>query len=532
MSRALIGVGGTGAKILESFMYLSIMGLPAAVELNEIHLRLVDSDTKNNNKKRLEKLITLYNDQGLYKMLSGFSNIDKGKNWIPAPIKHERLRDPDDSEQNNYNSPFFWDVGLNSLSTFGSMIADTNLGGGSTFLKMLYGNDDQNVPLIEGCHGKPRIGAITYEHYFKTDVQTKGDESFWKSLYGIALKQAISQDNGKIMFAGSLFGGTGASGIPTLAKCFYDEFLKSAQNCEIGIDFMLPYYTYDDTGVCKAQSSEFSLNSKLALRYYHDSRFLDSIENANPSVYLIGQLAKPMLRTDDTEADTRITEQENPALPAEIVAAFSAIHFFRQSIIKGKAIYIIETSGREGTLEAMPNIGFKPKGISLSSFKKDSLRKVSVESAIERLKLFSILWFALIKHSPTLETQGKPTQTPYNNSFWNIQNDRADKWDENLASIDIFCYSAIEWLSQLEANGLNLDHYRDIIYSIRITNDGEAIDSDISFNNESIKDYLKKIGEIGLKFNAKHRKYKNEIKNDYINLLYATMQVCCDIVKY
>ena len=68
----LIGVGGTGARVLEAFTYLSAAGVLGDT-VPEVHMRMVDMDVTNGNLRRLIKALSSYENS--YDSL--FSNIQE-----------------------------------------------------------------------------------------------------------------------------------------------------------------------------------------------------------------------------------------------------------------------------------------------------------------------------------------------------------------------------------------------------------------------------------------------------------------------
>lgn len=521
MSCVLVGIGGTGSKILESFTFLSVMGLPHKLGLSEFHLRVVDTDEDNGNFKRLNNLLTLLNKpNGLHEKLAAFQD----SRWVPIPIKHQQLRTrTGETNQDDVNSTFQWHVDLTSLGNLGSMISESDVGGNSDFLRALYSDTDQIIPIKEGCHGKPRIGALIYEDFFKRDI-TRGINSFWRSLHTVALSAAMQQGKkgGKIMFTGSIFGGTGASGIPTIAQCFCEEFFGQAINSTMGLTLMLPYYHYndiEDTSKCPAKSRDFGLNSKLALRYYHDSDFLKNIKNANPSLYLVGQKQKLMVKSDDTPVSIikAGNYQDNPSLPAELTAAFSIMHFYSQPNSTGEKVIYIETFGEEENtklkIESLPFIKIKEKKREVN---------VSLGKCLLRLKLFSVLWSVLAKQKPNSER----TIIPYRD-LTNLKKEGAVSWENYLKDIDDFCERALEWLCQLEANGLVLNELRQLLKNIdmNLSSPSAELPNEIKIDNISICGIFYQ--EI---FDAVN-KLRRE-RNEYLRLLYAVMQVCCKYYSY
>jgi hypothetical protein len=93
------------------------------------------------------------------------------------------------------------------------------------------------------------------------------------------------QTQTKVFLVGSIFGGTGASGFPTLGRLIAKELNDNANKIKLGGLLMLPYFEFDDRNSEQeiyAKSQEFTLKTEAALRYYG----LNDL-GLNP-VYLLG----------------------------------------------------------------------------------------------------------------------------------------------------------------------------------------------------------------------------------------------------
>ena len=306
MKCLLIGIGGTGARVLEAFTYLSAAGvLGAKDEVPEVHMRMVDMDTENGNLRRLTKTLNSYNRS--FKAL--FSNVEQ---WCAREIKY-----PNDAL-------FTWQVGINEARTLRDKFIQQGENG--HLLYGLYGNEELNLDLTIGCKGRPRIGSLEFTKRFLED-RTQANASFWNQLFSGDLQAAAGNGELRVMFVGSMFGGAGASGVPNLAKLVRDAYCMGDN--KVGITLMAPFYNFNDTAVEAqkgAKSKEFMINSKAALIYYAQSKILDKIH----SLYVVGGEVRPMYNADGNPTVTAVGsgEQCDPAMPELLVAALSTIDFF------------------------------------------------------------------------------------------------------------------------------------------------------------------------------------------------------------
>jgi hypothetical protein len=123
-----------------------------------------------------------------------------------------------------------------------------------------------------------------------------------------------------VALAGSIFGGTGASGVPTIAKLLFHKF----PNAQISMFPLLPYFTYgkvSGAGSITADPSMFIANTKEALKYYHQRGYLEFCQ----AIYLMGdQCPALMLKPAVGRRD-----QCNEPHYLELVAALGMAHFFK-----------------------------------------------------------------------------------------------------------------------------------------------------------------------------------------------------------
>jgi hypothetical protein len=95
------------------------------------------------------------------------------------------------------------------------------------YLDLLFSPVQQTEKLKEGFRGNPAIGSIM--------MHSLRDTQLFKEL----LNAAKGDTNGRFFATGSIFGGTGASALPVLAKLLSDAGIASDR---IGAALVTPYY--------------------------------------------------------------------------------------------------------------------------------------------------------------------------------------------------------------------------------------------------------------------------------------------------
>ena len=293
-----IGIGGTGAKCLESLIHLTAAGMMP--DNDDLYILFVDPDDANGSLDRANTTLNHYKAFHDNRQLSQScilqTKIDSATNPIFSPF------DKQDDDKPNL-SGFFKYPGLK--------LAEDN---GAHLFEVLYSKKERDTELNEGFRGHPSIGASVM-------AQTVlGEDEPWKTF-----RVKIEKDpNPKIFLAGSIFGGTGASGFPTIAKLIKNEMKGKPVNEQIGGALVLPYFTFTDTGdnknQLKAKAEHFLMNTQAALEYYHLWN-KDLVYNA---IYLIGNDAQ----IEEENFSLGGKKQRNSQHFIELYASLAAIHFF------------------------------------------------------------------------------------------------------------------------------------------------------------------------------------------------------------
>lgn len=208
----VIGIGGSGAKCIESIVHLAAAGLYSE---ETIEVLFIDPDEANGNVERARNTVRLYQD--CQQLISG-GNRQAKIGWMSTPIKSHNLWSPFNDRPYNRDLASFFQY--NSMENNDSSLA--------SLFDVLYAPEERQQQLDEGFRGRPAIGAAIMS---QIDLQQL-DKEPWASLI-----QSISNDaksggkKPKILLCGSVFGGTGAAGVPTIANLLRNKLKAESLRC-------------------------------------------------------------------------------------------------------------------------------------------------------------------------------------------------------------------------------------------------------------------------------------------------------------
>ncbi|MCU0882528.1 MAG: tubulin-like doman-containing protein [Hyphomonadaceae bacterium] len=322
----LIGIGGTGAKIVESALYLLAAGIGPK---EEVRVCLIDQDNSNGNVQRTEALIKLicqiqdelsngqnrldWKHQNEAERTALFSIplrqlLDDGRraHWRPAPEDLPDLRTILERSNATPAQQSLFDV------LFRPADADDH-------------EKEQDLNLAEGYRGRAHVGSAALLSALHHD-----SPEFLKTMTEHMRNGSAEGGGGvRIMLVGSLFGGTGAAGFPTIARSLHNMRQEDNPNdirgdkVHIGGVLMLPYFTFDDPEQ-KANvitTSQLLPQARVALEYY--DRLLEQ-EDVFDHLYIAGW--DEMIPLNYHEPGR--LAQRNPAMLPELLAAFAVQDFF------------------------------------------------------------------------------------------------------------------------------------------------------------------------------------------------------------
>lgn len=303
----IFAIGGTGERVLRSFTMVLASGAPT-FDNYEVFPIIIDYDTENADKKRTVTLLQNYATvhDSAFTRHSETSDI-KGQ---AGQFFAAKLRNLNGLE--NYvfpfkpatsNEKFREHIGYDKLAGTG----ENGTLGTAKLLSSLYDESDRpdtelNLDMTVGFKGNPNIGSVVFH-----TINSTNEFAAFRARF-----QPESGD--KVIVIGSLFGGTGASGIPEIVKSI-DAMNNGAKIATI---LVLPYFAPMEKKDGAIQASRFNSKTKAALNFYKDSGLMDKIDK----VYYVGDPYPTVVPYSEGGKD-----QRNNANAVELIAAMMIEHY-------------------------------------------------------------------------------------------------------------------------------------------------------------------------------------------------------------
>ncbi len=303
----VICIGGSGAKCFEAITQMAAAGLYGD---QQIEVLFVDPDEANGSMERARRSLSIYQQ---CQAIVGGDQRQANIPWMQTPIKSYDLWSPFADQNSNRELASFF--GYNSIRSDSPSLAN--------FFDVLYSPEEKDQQLDEGFRGRSSIGAAVMSQIDLNQLS----EPPWGSLIQEIKRAAGSGNNPRVLLCGSIFGGTGASGIPTIARLLSNKFEKEGirSSVRLGGLFLLPYFSFTvppgaNTNGIFATADQFLLNTEAALRYY-----VTQASSLFDTVYLLGN-------EDTTQVEFSVgkkTQQNRPHF-IELYAALATRDFLQQ----------------------------------------------------------------------------------------------------------------------------------------------------------------------------------------------------------
>lgn len=321
----LIGIGGTGARVVEAVVNLCSAGYGP----EELSVFLIDPDAGNGNLTRTKNLLSNY-----IKCRNSLQKADHN------PIYKTNIKIPPDEKG------LVWEIFNDRGATLANFINYKNMlqtrEDLAQFASVLFTETELNTELNEGFRGHPAIGAVVMSN-------PPQDSYPFKMLFD-DLADAKKPNDIRVFLVGSVFGGTGAAGFPTLGSRHIIKFHPAAKLDDnvsqilLGGALVLPYFNFDPDPEAERREkmfvtgSDFPIATKAALQYYHEK------DLGFDQIYFIGDSLAQRVGKFSPGSKT----QENFPHYVEIVSALAAFDFYEQPEIKGATEKMLFTACREG----------------------------------------------------------------------------------------------------------------------------------------------------------------------------------------
>ena len=306
----ILGLGGTGAKIVESFVHLCASGLgpPRAA------VAFIDQDRSNGNTLRARTTLARYAAAHEVLRAAGGEHPEPACNLLRTRL--DPHPDASDSDGCHWVPQSESDVNLAGLISYSLMRHESSRG----LARALFRDEDElRMHLNEGYRGRPHVGSAALL------MRLEGDE-FWRSLDEVVRN---AKEEVRVFLCGSAFGGTGAAVLPTLARRLRQVAAAVQRPLRTGGVLMLPYFTFappENREANVAAGHELLLQSQSALQYYHDEMEFGGCPYSFDDLYFVGWDPAIELSYHSAGAAT----QANPPLAPELFGALAAARFFQE----------------------------------------------------------------------------------------------------------------------------------------------------------------------------------------------------------
>jgi hypothetical protein len=322
MNNYVIAMGGTGTRCLEAMVYLTAAGIFEFDRNTPLQVLILDPDKNNGNSKKTNELIASY------QLL---------QNAIQPEAEQERYPRPAGAFRTKINpggEPVFWQNPSENQKFRNAIQYDQELDQNARhFLDLFFSGQDLEMELDVGYRGRTGVGAIAMRQHLQA--------SSTNPVYGLKpFVEKLSDDaqkgtSPKLFATGSVFGGTGATGlasIPERIKGFVNPRRQEGaggvtvgDKIRFGCAMMAPYFVFPS---CPRETAEKGPAPEAALHPVATKAVLMHYGHEHPPyqhIYLIGA---PNRKQTNKEHVSGGGEQRNSPHYAELVAALAAWDFF------------------------------------------------------------------------------------------------------------------------------------------------------------------------------------------------------------
>lgn len=299
-------VGGSGSKMLEASLHAAAAGVLNHVGA-PIHAVIVDLDQTGGNLRRAEGLVTTYRDV------------------------RESINMTDAQTEEASGIGFKTDFELYRLTAveeqaMSGILRGTTMGDEREIARTLYTDYELEMSYRRGFYGHPNVGS----HFFASELPSLPQEHSFVEVIDQIRLELSKGGQPRILLAGSIFGGTGASAIPSIAK-YIRQLTDDNPNPDarrivgggavIGAMLLLPYFaTTKGDGVI--DYTQFEPKAKAALEYYSREGVGYGKDKVFNAIYMVGSQDKVVY-----EYCTGGDKQNNAAHLVDWMGAEAINHF-------------------------------------------------------------------------------------------------------------------------------------------------------------------------------------------------------------
>lgn len=322
MGSYVIAIGGTGNKILESIVYAACADAFYTVDekgcrmpIPRLDMLSVDVDAACGNTTRAKRAAEYYEE-----VRAAFAASPYRRNCFHTAVSVDR-----------------WSMNLSRRAASVRQMARGH-SRDQLLARTLFSATEAALEYSEGFRGHPDLGVLFFAEMLGSldEARQSGQPDEMNALLDRMDQDIANGETVHLILCGSIFGGTGASGIPALSKYLHARYANRREKFVMGSMLMLPYYSVpaanvDETQEIAVNSDEFLDKARTALQYYGmESMVRESDTDPNglfDAVYLLG--LPPEYFVSTRIYSTGSQSQENDAHMLEWLASRCIARFMR-----------------------------------------------------------------------------------------------------------------------------------------------------------------------------------------------------------
>ena len=320
----LIAIGGTGSRCLEAVINLAAAGLFRA----PLRVLIIDPDQNNGNSVKTQSLISSYHVLHMARQPVEAERKRAIMGWekLPPPTLFQAALNIRGADAPAEQHATFWLNPNPAQRRFGEVIQyDAQPDEFKRFLDLFYEPNDLEMVLDVGYRGRTNVGAVALKQDLEgtANIAQGGLREFLERL-----NIDLQAGEARVFVMGSVFGGTGAAGLPTVPQLIANlppDVIAQDNRARLryGCAMVTPYFSFPKGGGANSgpgtDSARHAVATQAALLHYAH------VPPGYQHVYFIGAPARPQTNVSNSVGGQN---QTNDAHYVEIVAALAAWQFF------------------------------------------------------------------------------------------------------------------------------------------------------------------------------------------------------------
>lgn len=369
MKLFIFAIGGTGSRVLKSLVMQFAAGVVPEELVEKKTLEnftvvpiIIDPHLSNKALQETNKLLIRYRD--IRKSLYGDEKSHDGYYGIRIESLKDISTDKKNSNSYQISDSFFFDMATTvSNQKFSDFIGlgEYAIDGNAKLLsKILFSREELNTEMKEGFYGSPNIGTVALNVFQESDSFKVLKENF--------------KPSDRLFFIGSIFGGTGAAGLPMLVSSLRQETeCLPMSNAYMGALIVMPYFAIKQKEDSEIRQEDFIIKTQTALKYYIDNLY----PYLNCTYYVADQELTKSFDNDSGKND----QQTNKSHFVEFIGGLAIIDFMSQ-ISNDKNQNAVINFGRKESAEPRKYRNFELKEnsnyISFPDLGKETNRQILI----------------------------------------------------------------------------------------------------------------------------------------------------------